>query len=630
MQLAELISRALQDTLTADDIADLPPTLAGDLLSYFAANEEGSIVGKLIGLGAPVDAPNSRGTNALIVAIAADRLEIARQLLHSGANPTIATRDGTPGEFARNIGSREMALLVADEAPPTDEDLLRRAARSNDVTEISRLLAAGVDVDAADTDGVTALLDAAVAGAGDAVRHLADAGADLNVVAADGNSAVGVAVMSGNQALARLLLLSGARADGEVSGVPYLTLAAMAGDMEMVELLIRGGANPQRMDNDGVRPAAIARLLGYDEIAERLGGAPELDSPPDLASLASNRMSQAFREALDAGADPNALDPEGTPVAILVAANGSAEMLRQLHAAGGDLSATGPDGNNVLHAALVNRSVVQRPRLIAAALQLSKDGGAQLLAHRNAEGRSAFVALAVNLKGSEAASVGQQLLPSAVALASQPDPDGVTPLIAAVIADNGAFVAELVAKGASTTQASGAQTLQEIARARGAWSALLVLPDDRALPAGLKKGASRDVKMQLQQRLKDWGYYSGSIDGIFGAGSRAAMIAFLKDRDAELRRLPVGDSRLSIYEAAATADNNATYSLTLHTGSGCNWRLVDWDVPAGSGTSSRFIGCVEGGDDAWNANGVGYVEYEGGGHDLHLFGPTGWGDATDL
>lgn len=32
----------------------------------------------------------------------------------------------------------------------------------------------------------------------------------------------------------------------------------------------------------------------------------------------------------------------------------------------------------------------------------------------------------------------------------------------------------------------------------------------------------------IQQRLKDWGYYKGSVDGIYGTATRAAVIAFQK------------------------------------------------------------------------------------------------------
>ena len=33
---------------------------------------------------------------------------------------------------------------------------------------------------------------------------------------------------------------------------------------------------------------------------------------------------------------------------------------------------------------------------------------------------------------------------------------------------------------------------------------------------------------EVQRRLKEWGYYTGNVDGIFGSGTRAAVVAFQK------------------------------------------------------------------------------------------------------
>lgn len=49
-----------------------------------------------------------------------------------------------------------------------------------------------------------------------------------------------------------------------------------------------------------------------------------------------------------------------------------------------------------------------------------------------------------------------------------------------------------------------------------------------AAVAVLRKGSKGDEVKEVQRRLKRWGYYSGSVDGIFGAGTRAAVIAFQK------------------------------------------------------------------------------------------------------
>ena len=46
--------------------------------------------------------------------------------------------------------------------------------------------------------------------------------------------------------------------------------------------------------------------------------------------------------------------------------------------------------------------------------------------------------------------------------------------------------------------------------------------------AVLRQGSKGNEVKEVQRRLKQWGYYSGSVDGIFGAGTKKAVIAFQK------------------------------------------------------------------------------------------------------
>ena len=46
--------------------------------------------------------------------------------------------------------------------------------------------------------------------------------------------------------------------------------------------------------------------------------------------------------------------------------------------------------------------------------------------------------------------------------------------------------------------------------------------------AVLRQGSKGGEVKEVQRRLKLWGYYNGSVDGVFGAGTRAAVIAFQK------------------------------------------------------------------------------------------------------
>ena len=46
--------------------------------------------------------------------------------------------------------------------------------------------------------------------------------------------------------------------------------------------------------------------------------------------------------------------------------------------------------------------------------------------------------------------------------------------------------------------------------------------------AVLKQGSKGSEVKEVQRRLKEWGYYKGEVDGVFGAGTKSAVIAFQK------------------------------------------------------------------------------------------------------
>ena len=46
--------------------------------------------------------------------------------------------------------------------------------------------------------------------------------------------------------------------------------------------------------------------------------------------------------------------------------------------------------------------------------------------------------------------------------------------------------------------------------------------------AVLRQGSKGGEVKEVQRRLKQWGYYTGAVDGVFGAGTKKAVIAFQK------------------------------------------------------------------------------------------------------
>lgn len=115
----------------------------------------------------------------------------------------------------------------------------RDAILAGDETNITRLLAAGGDVDAKDRYGQTALMLAAVHGHSDTVRILVTHGADTNVTAKFGLSALMLAVVNGHADIARQLVDAGTDLSLKGSGAPGFagkTALELAEHAELTEL----------------------------------------------------------------------------------------------------------------------------------------------------------------------------------------------------------------------------------------------------------------------------------------------------------------------------------------------------------------------------------------------------------
>jgi ankyrin repeat protein len=110
------------------------------------------------------------GTTPLLRAAKAGDTAVVKLLLEKGANPKAVTRNGVNGlMMAANVAARE-------------EDRTGRGKTQKDAIDtITLMLAAGVDVNATDTQGRTAAHGAALWGLTDVVRFLHKNGAKLDV-----------------------------------------------------------------------------------------------------------------------------------------------------------------------------------------------------------------------------------------------------------------------------------------------------------------------------------------------------------------------------------------------------------------------------------------------------------------
>ena len=85
--------------------------------------------------------------------------------------------------------------------------------------------------------------------------------------------------------------------------------------------------------------------------------------------------------------------------------------------------------------------------------------------------------------------------------------------------------------------------------------------------ATYRVGSSGSTVKTIQQKLKNWGYYTGAVDGIFGAKTKSAVIYFQKKNGlvadgivGKATLAALGMSSGSSQTATQTASSGATYS----------------------------------------------------------------------
>ena len=118
------------------------------------------------------------------------------------------------------------------------------AAGNGHVAIVTRLLAAGADVNRPDREGTTALAAACYYARAPVVEMLLTKGADPRMASKDAASALDAAIWGGDARIVTMLVAAGADAVGVAREFPPLVRAAYAGRLEMVSALLE--AKPPR------------------------------------------------------------------------------------------------------------------------------------------------------------------------------------------------------------------------------------------------------------------------------------------------------------------------------------------------------------------------------------------------
>jgi uncharacterized protein len=295
--------RARMATLTERSINADFPTGGFTALMFAARNGEEAVIRRLVEGGADLNLTNGDGATALMIAIVNDRFDLAARLLDFGADANdgslywaVEMRDATTDWFARD-GSR------------------LRANHRNELTAL------------------------------DLIRRLLDAGADPN------------------RAFVGQMHSTAMCCDAFANASPFFR-AAVAADVETLELLIAHGADlewtPESVTG-AARPAVNANVGRTPLMVAMNGGrgVPMAGGPGDIREgrappfrePANRDPVDAVRLLLSAGANPDALAPDGSAAIHQAARSGRLEVIRVLAEAGATLELANREGLTALQIA---------------------------------------------------------------------------------------------------------------------------------------------------------------------------------------------------------------------------------------------------------------------------------------
>ncbi len=198
----------------------------------------------LIQKGAKVDAVNGNGESAIYSAV--------RGGDDSPSTINVLVSNGLVIDSRNKLGRDNLGNTP-----------LHAAVKWNGFNNAKTLVALGVDVDAQNLSGKTALSDACRSAKKDMAILLIRSGADINATDATGRTVLMDAISSSNEDMVRLLLQYKANVQvQEMSGQNAYHEAAVTGNIGIINMIRKAGGNPLSRDAAGETPFSL--VLGAE------------------------------------------------------------------------------------------------------------------------------------------------------------------------------------------------------------------------------------------------------------------------------------------------------------------------------------------------------------------------------
>ncbi len=218
-------------------------------------------------------------------------------------------RIGIPSEKIRNAQRHDAYETIEKIYGPTDGAKLIQAVKDGDLLTVQNILTSGVEVNAKDYDGRTALGWAAYKGNTEIVKLLLDKDADVNAKTNKGVTALMLAVENNHMEITKLLLAKDTDINAKTTDngqTALMTAATKRGNTAIVVLLLENGAEINIKNNKGATALMVAACTGDIEIVNIL---------------------------LEKGADVDTSTENGITALLIAGQNGHTEIVKLLEKA---------------------------------------------------------------------------------------------------------------------------------------------------------------------------------------------------------------------------------------------------------------------------------------------------------
>lgn len=323
-----------------------------------------------------INAQDNNGKTALMMASSKSLLSIVKALIKAGSNMLSTDHNG---KTARYYATSDDVMIFFMSEIQNYSALLFQYAREGSMKEISFLLGEGMNIDAQDDNGQTALMMAITFGQTKLAKFLIKNGTSLTLQNNEGKTASDVAhdyqeteilgfiqyfLKTVEEKVVYHILETGSlpaiseliELHNDTFNLNYkdsldnsfLMMAASVGNAEIVRYFKKLGLSIGEVNKQGYMAALLAYDDGNEDLASELLGTEEEMKSYFLYLLSDSQFAGPLKLMLKMGYDPNEKDISGLPFLFSVVENNNLDFVSILVNAGASIYAQNHEGKSVI------------------------------------------------------------------------------------------------------------------------------------------------------------------------------------------------------------------------------------------------------------------------------------------